>query len=200
MYAFIRGTLEEKNIESIVVEAGGVGYEIHISSSTFDDLPNTGEEVRIYTYLQILDREGSMILYGFSSLEEKQLFLSLITVSGVGPKMAMTILSGINPRDLSIALYNKDANTIGKIKGVGKKTAERIVVDLAGKESVNLFNFEKFQNVSSKPASSTAVDEAIFALVDMGLSKFDATNLVHRVMNPDDTTEEIVAKALRNMG
>lgn len=199
MYAFLEGTLEEKDIETAIINVAGVGYEIGISSNTFDNLPEIGANVRLYTYLQIMEREGTMQLYGFINKEEKELFLSLITVSGVGPKMAMTILSNINARDLSIALYNKDVTTLSKVKGLGKKTAERIILELSGKETVNLFNFENFTNAHNMVHTS-ASEEAISALVDMGLNKYEATNIVQRVMEKGDTTEQIIAKALRNMG
>lgn len=196
MYAFISGILDEKGNNYVVVNANGVGYEIGVSSNTIDNLPSVGSEVKIYTYLAV--REDAMQLYGFLNREEKQLFLDLITVSGVGPKMAITILSGINAHDLTLALYNKDVSLISKVKGVGKKTAERIVLELSGKcEAMNLFNYETMANMTQ---NTTSVDEAIMALVDMGLTKFDATNLVRKVMSPNDTTEQIIAKALRNMG
>lgn len=196
MYAFISGILEEKGNNFVVINANGVGYEIGVSSNTIDNLPAEGSEVKIYTYLAV--REDAMQLYGFLTRDEKQLFLDLITVSGVGPKMAITILSGINVHDLSVALYNKDVSLISKIKGVGKKTAERIVLELSNSGvALNLFNYE---TMSTAPKTSTSVDEAVMALVDMGLTKFDATNLVRKVMSPNDTTEEIIAKSLRNMG
>ena len=124
MYAFISGILEEKGNNFVVINANGVGYEIGVSSNTIDNLPAEGSEVKIYTYLAV--REDAMQLYGFLTRDEKQLFLDLITVSGVGPKMAITILSSINVHDLSVALYNKDVSLISKIKGVGKNmTATR---------------------------------------------------------------------------
>lgn len=196
MYAFISGILEEKGNNFVVINSNGVGYEIGVSSNTIDNLPAEGSEVKIYTYLAV--REDAMQLYGFLTRDEKQFFLDLITVSGVGPKMAITILSGINVHDLSVALYNKDVSLISKIKGVGKKTAERIVLELSNSGvALNLFNYE---TMSTAPKTSTSFDEAVMALVDMGLTKFDATNLVRKVMSPNDTTEEIIAKSLRNMG
>ena len=123
MYAFIKGKLFNKSENIAVIDCNGVGYELNISQSTLADLPQIGGDVLLHTYLIV--REDEMLLCGFSKMEEKQMFLKLISVSGIGSKTALAILSCVNYQDLQNAIFSQDANFIAKIKGVGKKTAER---------------------------------------------------------------------------
>ena len=197
MYAFLTGTIDEKNENIVVVNIGGVGYEVWASSYTINSL-NIGEVATIYTYLHV--REDAMLLFGFSSKQEKAIFLDLITVSGVGAKTAIQILSGCSPQDLMSSILNGDIRTISSIKGIGKKTAERIVLELRNKfEDLPLIS-GSYENNVSVSAKSSITDEAVLLLTNMGLSRTKAVNLVKQVATPDDTIEEIVTKALRNMG
>jgi len=131
MIAYLRGTLLEKHPNSAIVEVGGVGYEVNIPVSTFSALPEAGGtvELRIHTHV----REDTLSLYGFVSADEKTLFEKLIAVSGIGPKLAITVLSGLNAADLVTAIRNGQVNSLVRIPGVGKKTAERIVLELRDK-------------------------------------------------------------------
>ncbi|HOK44692.1 MAG TPA: Holliday junction branch migration protein RuvA, partial [Bryobacteraceae bacterium] len=131
MIAHLRGTLLEKHPNQAVVEAGGVGYDVAIPVSTYSALPEAGREVtlRIYTHV----REDTLALFGFLTREEKLLFERLISVSGIGPKLAITVLSGLPAADLSAAVRAGDVNRLTRIPGVGKKTAERIVLELRDK-------------------------------------------------------------------
>ena len=197
MYAFISGTIEDKTENSVVIETGGVGYEIFVSTNTVSALPAVGEIAKVYTYLAV--REDAFLLYGFLNKEEKNIFLELITVSGVGPKMALVILSSLRVSDLVSCIVSGDVKTLSQAKGVGKKTAERIVLELKGKigdisSSVMVQDFAVLSG-----ASTTACDEATELLVSMGLSKFDALKLVKKVAVESDTTETIIQKALKNM-
>ena len=197
MYAFISGTIEDKTENSVVIETGGVGYEIFVSTNTVSALPAVGEIAKVYTYLAV--REDAFLLYGFLNKEEKNIFLELITVSGVGPKMALVILSSLRVSDLVSCIVSGDVKTLSQAKGVGKKTAERIVLELKGKigdlsSSVMVQDFAVLSG-----ASTTACDEATELLVSMGLSKFDALKLVRKVAVESDTTETIIQKALKNM-
>lgn len=117
----------------LVVSNNGIGFEINVSNKTLSDFSLIGEVVTVYTYMQV--REDDVSLFGFSTKEEKKMFLMLISVNGVGPKMALQILSGIRPDDLSAAIVSEDAASLVRIKGLGKKTAERIVLELKGKIS-----------------------------------------------------------------
>lgn len=196
MYAFLTGTIDEKDENVVVVNVGGVGYEVWASSYTVNSV-NVGEVSTLYTYLHV--REDAMMLFGFSSKQEKAIFLDLITVSGVGAKTAIQILSGCSPQDLIESILHGDTRTISSIKGIGKKTAERIVLELKNKfEDLPLLSGS--YSVSSPSTKSSITDEAVLLLTNMGLTRTEAVNLVKQVATPDDTIEEIVTKALRNMG
>jgi Holliday junction DNA helicase RuvA len=197
MYSFISGTIEDKSENSVVVCNNGIGYEIFVSANTLGLLENIGEQTKLYTYLHV--REDAFLLFGFLTKEEKNLFLELIQVSGIGSKMAIQILSCIKPNDLVNCIVSGDVKTISQAKGIGKKTAERIVLELKGKLgdlSGSFANLE-FENNN---ISSTACDEAIELLVNMGLSRYDALKIVKQVATPSDTTETIIAKSLKNLG
>lgn len=196
MYAFLTGVVEEKSDNLVVVNVNGVGYEVFVSTFTSNSLP-IGEIATIYTYLHV--REDAFLLFGFSSKQEKSVFLDLITVSGIGAKTAIQILSGATLEELIMSIVAGDTKVISSIKGIGKKTAERIVLELRS----------KFENVSLGETSiltdgikqqNNLTDEAVMLLVNMGLSRNEALNLVKQVATPDDTIEEIITKALKNMG
>ncbi len=196
MYSFISGIIEDKLENLVVIEQNGIGYEIFVSTNTLSNLPNVGEYAKIYTYLHV--REDAFQLYGFLSKEEKNLFLKLITVSGVGSKMALVILSSLSVQNLISCIVSGDVKTLSQAKGVGKKTAERIILELKGKlGELNTTLLSDFSALSG--ATSTACDEACELLVNMGLSKFDALKLVNKVALENDTTEMIIQKALKNM-
>ena len=196
MISFLVGVIEEKGENSLVLDVNGVGYELAVSSTTLSTLPMAGESVKIFTYMAV--REDGVFLFGFSSKEERDVFFKLISVSGVGPKMAITILSGLSLSDLTIAIVKEDSSLLSKIKGLGKKTAERIILELKGKlGELNTALISDFSALSG--ATSTACDEACELLVNMGLSKFDALKLVNKVALENDTTEMIIQKALKNM-
>lgn len=131
MIAFLRGTLLEKRPNQAVVDAQGVGYDVNIPVSTYTGLPNEGEEVRLRIHMVV--REDALSLFGFLTGDEKLLFEKLITVSGVGPKLAITILSGVTPGDLVTAIRSEQIERLVRVPGVGKKTAERLIVELRDK-------------------------------------------------------------------
>ena len=197
MYAYFKGIIEEKINNTIVIDINGVGYKLYASTNTLEQLPSVGEVATVYSYLHV--REDAFILFGFATKQEKEVFLKLISVSGVGAKTAVAILSGISPQNLISAVMIGDVKTIGSIKGIGKKTAERIIVEL--KTSLGAL-----QGIASIPlmdymneTSTNAQDEAIDVLTGMGLSKMEALKIVTLVAGKDDTTEQIIEKALRNM-
>lgn len=200
MYAFLSGIIEEKEIDTLVMNCNGVGYEVFCSGYTLDALPKVGDVGTVYTYLHV--REDAMQLFGFASKEEKKLFLALTTVSGVGSKTAIQILSGLKVKDLMNAIYLGDVNAISHIKGIGKKTAERIVLELKNKIDVlPLIDGTNEATISvSLGVETPAVNEAISALVEMGLSRVEATRIVKAVALDTDSAEAIIAKSLRNMG
>lgn len=196
MLSFINGLLREKYEGVAVIECGGLGYEVILTNSAFCNLPNEDEQVKLPTYLLI--REDEWLIFGFSSVEEKSLFLQLITVSGVGAKTAIQILSGVKQSDLVNSIVSGDSHLIATVKGIGKKTAERIVLELKDK----LNPYEYVLPMFDKPADNdpTAIEDAVVVLTSLGINKHQATQLARRVADSTDNAEQIVAKALRHMG
>ena len=194
MLAFINGILREKYEGVAVIECAGLGYEVILTNSAFCSLPNIDEQVKLPTSLLV--REDEWIIFGFSSIEEKNLFLQLITVSGVGAKTAIQILSGVKQSDLVNSIVGGDSYLISTVKGIGKKTAERIVLELKDK----LNPYEYVLPMFDKPAEydANAIDDAVMVLTSLGISKQQATQLAKRVADATDNAEQIVAKALRN--
>lgn len=196
MFSFIIGTIRQKQDNILVLENNGIGYEINVSNQTVYNLPALGEEVKIYTYFQLAENVG-VALYGFLTQDEKQMFLKLISVSGVGPKAAVSILSNISLSDLSVAIATQDIKVLSSTKGIGKKTAERIVVELKDK-----VDYMPLIDGQSQPlmADTKAIDEAVIALSSLGINKNEALTLARNFATEDSTAEDIIAKVLRNMG
>ncbi|MBO7218751.1 MAG: Holliday junction branch migration protein RuvA [Clostridia bacterium] len=192
MISFIRGIVAEKAENTVVLDCNGVGYEIYVSSFTLDTLTR-GEVATIKTYMQV--REDGVALFGFVDLKEKDVFLKLINISGIGPKMAIAILSQISIKDFVAAISTGNIKMISSVKGLGKKTAERIVLELS-----NSFDTLPLLEPDFGFTPKTQVlDEAIDVLVSMGLVRFEATRVVKDVATPSDTTEDIIKKALKYM-
>ena len=182
MYAYIKGELAEKNIDSIVVEAAGVGYLIYIPTQYFDMLPDEGENVKIYTYLCV--REDAMILYGFLSKDDLEIFKLLITVSGIGPKGGLAILSTLPADDLRFAILSGDSKAISKAPGIGAKTAQRVILDLKDKLSLEDAFEKKLENQTSGAVSSmnsTVKNDAVMALNALGYSSTESLKAVSKV-------------------
>ena len=195
MIAFIRGILREKDYDNITVECGGVGYNIFVTYSCMANLPSIEEEVKIPTYMVV--REDEMSLYGFVSSEEKRLFLQLISVSGVGPKTAIQILSAERMSAIINSIINEDVKVIAGCKGIGRKTAERIIVEL--KDKIKPFDYI-LPNENVFTANNVSLDDAVVVLSSLGIPKTKATQMAREVMTDTDTAEEIVSKVLRQMG
>lgn len=191
MISFLVGTIEDKQENSLLLDVGGVGFEMSISSNTFSALPMVGESVKVLTYMSV--REDDISLYGFSSKEEKDLFVKLISVSGIGPKVAISILSGLTLNALSIAIANKDVKMLSKIKGLGAKTAERICVELKDKVSA----FPLIDGNQADDYDESAVQMATDTLIALGISKSEAYMLARSNAGDNATAEEIIAKSLR---
>lgn len=192
MYNYITGKVVSVGLNSIVVENNGIGYEISVSNTTANSFV-TGEIVKIYTYLYV--REDTFALYGFASTEEKTLFLRLIDISGIGPKLAMQILSGATIDALTAAIATGDVKTLSKIKGLGKKTAELIVVSMRDSVAADL------ADVSSSQTTFADKDcaEAVFALVSLGISQTDAAKIVGEISKTVDGAENIIREALKRL-
>lgn len=196
MIAYLNGILAEKSPAGVIVECGGVGYEALIPLSTFDRLPATGQAVKLFTYHAV--REDDEVLFGFSTPEEREMFTKVTSVSGVGPKTALAVLSGFTLGDLQLAIAQGDAKRIATVKGVGKKTAERIVIDL--KDKVN--PIEAVANAtaaSADEAKAGVVRDALLALTALGYTEEVARKQVQKVLAESPSvsdTETIIRRAL----
>ncbi len=195
MIGFIKGILKEKDFNNVTVDCNGVGFQIFVTNSCMANLPDLDNEVQIYTYLHV--REDEMSLYGFVSPEEKRLFLQLITVSGVGSKTAIQILSAERMSAIINSIINEDSSVIASCKGIGKKVAEKIIVEL--KDKIRPLDYI-LPNESIFAQNNENIEEAVIVLTSLGMSKTQASKLAREVANESDTAEQIVAKALHNMG
>ncbi|NLZ25382.1 MAG: Holliday junction branch migration protein RuvA [Clostridiales bacterium] len=192
MYAFVSGKAESVFDNAVIIENGGIGYLINVSLQTATVIQK-GSQVKLYTYLHV--KEDVFALYGFMTLEEKSLFEKLISVSGIGPKMAMQALGGYNAASLASMIASGDIASLCKIKGLGRKTAERIVLEL--QETINA---EIAQAPSAEETEITLDgEEAVFALISLGLKKSEAQRAVKEAMKAVSGTENIVAYVLRNL-
>ena len=195
MYAYIKGIIDEINQDSLVIEAGGVGYLLIVSANTAQRFTK-GNEAKIYVYQAV--REDAITLYGFVNLDEKRMFLRLITVSGIGPKLAIQILSSISPQDLALALVTGDAAALTKVPGIGKKTAQRLILEL--KEKVD--NEELIPGASDGMQTqnvSGVVFEAVHALMALGYPSAEATKAVNAVAGLANSVEDIIRLVLKSM-
>lgn len=200
MIAFLVGTIEEKYENVLVMDVNGVGYELLISNNTLVALPNVNETTKVLTYLHV--KEDGVALYGFATPEEKSIFMKLITVSGVGPKMAITILSGMKISDLIVAISREDVSLLSKIKGLGKKTAERICLEL--KDKINATGFEtdlfNYKENLGNFINENALKDAVDTLIALGVNKNEAYGLARANAGDGATAEEIILKVLRQLG
>jgi len=197
MIAHIEGIVAEKNTDSIVLDAGGVGYELNASAATLSACPRTGEKLKLYAYLAV--REDAMELFGFATREEKKMFMRLIGVSGIGPRTALGVLGALSVHDLSVALVTGDANALAKAPGIGKKTAQRLVLELKDKVDSDELTATGVQ-VSFVPAAKSAEAEAIEALTALGYTSAEAAKAISGVAGQSDSTNELVRLALRRLG
>jgi Holliday junction DNA helicase RuvA len=171
MIASLTGRIAKKTLNHVVLDVGGVGYLVTIPLSTFAALPDSGQTVHLVIHTQV--REDAISLFGFATEEEKALFIDLISVSGIGPKLATTILSGASARDIESYIVAGDASAFTRLPGVGKKTAERIVLELKEKLSKRAVSGE-----TSRPGDSVDLSDVVEALVNLGYSRTEAAGAV----------------------
>lgn len=189
MFAHLNGKLVEKNPTNIIVECNGVGYLVLISLNTFSALPSS-ESVKVFTKLIV--REDAQILYGFASTEERTMFEQLISVSGIGPNTAMIMLSSLVPDEIAHAIQSEDVKTIQSIKGIGVKTAQRVIVDLKDKMLKLSFSSE---NMFTQ--NNTNRFDALTALVSLGFDKKSAEKAIEKVSSGEDSVEKLIKEALK---
>ncbi len=199
MYAFIEGQVCEKANGSLVLLAAGVGWQISCSNNTLQAAPALGETMRCYTVLNV--REDAMELYGFATKEEKRMFLQLTSVTGVGAKTALGLLGAMPLKDLNLAILLGDVAALSRAPGIGKKTAQRIALEL--QEKVTQADVSAGADPGTPaPAPADQADhvmEAIEALTALGYSAAEARNAVFRVKDQSDRSEELIRLALRGM-
>lgn len=195
MIRSIKGTLAAIGADHVIVEVGGIGYRVYLSAMTLSELPRIGGSLQLFTYLQV--REDAMALFGFSSTEERNLFEQLIGVSGVGPKAALAILGVLSANDLKFAILAGDAKAISRAPGVGAKTAQRVVMEL--KEKVSLE--EAFEARLAAPDASMqqgAVNDAILGLTALGYGSAEAARAVRSIPDAQDLdAESLIKQALK---
>ena len=205
MIGRLRGSLLEKQAPDLLIEVGGVGYEVQMPLTSFYQLPAVGEEATIYTHFVV--REDAQLLYGFCNTTERALFRQLIKANGVGPKLALTILSGMNAQQFVRCVQLDDVSTLVKLPGVGKKTAERLVVEmrdrlkdwgLAPANPVTDGMLLQGDEALFSPVES-AEQDAIGALVSLGYSQLQADKAVQKVKQADMSSEQLIKAALRSM-
>jgi len=196
MIAFLKGKLVYRDPTHIVIDVNGVGYHVNISLQTFSEIKEQ-ENILIHTHLAI--REDAHVLFGFSNEEEKRLFQQLITVNGVGPSTAIVMLSYMSSAELKSAIVQEDAVTLQRIKGIGGKTAQRVIIDL--KDKLKKETWEETQPIISTGSHNTLRKEALSALLTLGLPKAAAEKSVDSVLKKSGNTitlEDLVKQALKN--
>ncbi len=193
MYQYISGKLTEKTPTTAVLDTGGVGFLLHIPVSTFSQLPAVGETIKLLAHFVV--REDAQMLYGFATDEERELFRLLITISGIGPKMAMTVLSGSSLADLKQAIVDGSVAFLTQIPGIGRKTAERIVIEL--KEKI-ILDERRMPNASPKSLSGDpSVDDTVSALIELGYKKQNAKDAVQKALKDTNDKKMSVPDLIR---
>lgn len=193
MITHIEGKLVEKNPTDVVIDCNGVGYFINISLHTYSQIPDK-EHLRLYTYLQV--REDSQSLYGFSSKTEREIFKLLISVSGIGTNIARTMLSSLTPDQVKDGIAGGDVGLIQSVKGIGAKTAQRVIIDLKDKV-LKVYGIDELSLIPN----NTHKEEALSALDVLGFNKKQSEKVVDRILQvqPDALVEQIIKEALKNL-
>lgn len=197
MYAYIKGSLEEKTNTYIVVENNGIGYKIFMSESAIQKLGERGENIKIHTYYYV--KEDNISLYGFLTNEELKMFELLLTVSGIGAKSAIVILSNITPSSFALAVITDDVAKIKQIPGIGPKTAQRIILELKDKLKTSEAVEVKSEQVQVNDNKEN-IEEAISALIILGYSKKEIEKSLEKVDLKDMSTEDIIRIGLKYLG
>lgn len=200
MISYLKGELTEKREGFIVVEVNGIGYEIALPTSAIMELPSNGTDIKIYTYMYV--RDDGVGLFGFNTKDDLNMFKLLITVNGIGPKVALGILSGLSSDEIRFAVLAEDINTITKAPGVGKKTAAKLILELKDKFELKDAFEQKMENEAVKASTGNNImnikDEVIQALIALGISATDGMKLVNQIeINDDMTSDEVLKLCLK---
>ncbi len=189
MIAQLNGRLIEKNPTDLIIDCGGVGYEVKVSLNTFSAL---GSDEHVHVFTKMIVREDAQILYGFADKTEREMFNHLISVSGIGPNTAMIMLSSLIPAEIASAIQNEDVKTIQSIKGIGAKTAQRVIVDLKDKMLKMAFSTENIFNTNN-----TNQFDALTALVSLGFDKKTAEKAIDKISTGEESVEQLIKEALK---
>lgn len=195
MIAYLNGILARKSTEQLIIDVSGVGYRVEVSTQTLDNIPKEGSKLQLLIYHHFTDSDQR--LFGFSEQKEKNLFERLITVKGIGPKLGLTILSGMAAHELIQAIVTQNTSTLSGISGIGKKTAQRMVLELKDK----LFDESEPSIVSADGQTRDRREESISALLALGFRKQDANKVVSKIISdsPESGVSDIVKRALGEM-
>lgn len=201
MYSYIKGELAEVNTDHIVIDVGGIGYMIYIPAQSLNYLPGIGEMLKVHTYLYM--REDAMILYGFLTKDDLEMFKLLITVSGIGPKGGLAILSTLSSDDLRFAVLSGDSKAISRAPGIGSKTAQRVIIDLKDKLSLEDAFEKKLEHENEKinvSSNSQVKNDAVMALNALGYSSTESLKAVSKVeITENMDVEDVLKAALKHM-
>ena len=198
MITRLTGILLEKKAPNLVIDIQGVGYEVLAPMSTFYQLPELGDKITLLTHLSI--SENAHTLYGFFQPQERELFRALIKVNGVGPKLALTILSGIEPDEFVRCIQTQDTTSLINIPGIGKKTAERLIIET--RDALSKWHTEQpaiTQQATASTHQSSSIDDAISGLTALGYKPNDAKRAVNKVFNSTHSSEQLIRLALQQM-
>ncbi len=195
MIGHLRGKLIVKSPPLLLIDVQGVGYEIEAPMSTFYQLADVGEEVFLYTHLAV--RDDAHLLFGFASEDERALFRHLLKVNGIGAKMALTILSGIEADDFAVCIREGDSIRLSRLPGIGKKTAERLIIEMRDRLGDFIGTRGSGGDIPQTSSANQAVDDAVSALIALGYKPQEASRYVHAVASTDMDSEEIIRQALK---
>ena len=195
MIGFIRGKLVSKNPPQLLIDVQGVGYEVEAPMTTFYDLPSLGEELRLYTHLVI--REDAHILFAFSTEPDRAMFRMLIKVNGVGPKLALTILSGQSAEEFHRCIHDNDIQALVRLPGIGKKTAERLIIEMRDRLPDSIEPSGSGQGTVATQIQANPKQEAMSALCALGYKPQDASKMVQNIAQEDKSCEDIIKLALQ---
>ena len=200
MYHYLNGKIAEKTPTAVILDVNGIGYEVRVSLSTFSSLPNLGETVKLFTHFVV--REDAHLLYGFATEEEREAFRLLISISGIGPKLAITLLSGVTLPELKRAIQEKNIPVLTAISGIGQKTAERVIVELKDKIGRSEAPSGK-EIVHDASVSDQMVEDSVSALVSLGYTKQKAKEAIQKtlktMLGKKPSVEEIIRAALKHV-
>lgn len=194
MFAYIKGIFESRTLDYIVIDVNGIGYKIFMSENSMKKIGEIGSIVKVYTYLKV--REDNISIYGFSSSEELRMFELLVSVSGIGAKSAIVILSNIEPSTFAVAVVSNDVTTLKKLPGIGAKSAQRIILELKDKLKSMEIQDDQMEELKTVLDKNKNIEELISALQVLGYTRKEIEKIIPKIDNKDENLENLIKKAL----